>query len=211
MENQPEIYEYELIDICFQPEYELQEEDAVGLVCEDEPINDADTTQIEYDADGIPMGNTQEDKLIRREKIHTFIQQWRAEHRDNPRIFNNNLQEFIKVNQVFMLESVLHSAIRYQSTKAIMRMEEVMANAIKIGEMKVKESNSNQKPFQQMLVMRYSDEELGDVKVTVGVRKRTLEKVQYGITVPSPDVPFIDNSMRAKKKTKPKNRKKRPK
>ena len=90
MENQPEIYEYELIDICFQSEYELQEEDAVGLVCEDEPINDADTTQIEYDADGIPMGNTQEDKLIRREKIHTFIQQWRAEHRDDPRIFTHS-------------------------------------------------------------------------------------------------------------------------
>lgn len=94
MENQPEIYEYELIDICFQSEYELQEEDAVGLVCEDEPINDADTTQIEYDADGIPMGKSMEDIRKRQSIIVDFLSRWREANTEG-RIMNESLQEYI--------------------------------------------------------------------------------------------------------------------
>ena len=89
MENQPEIYEYELIDICFQPEYELQEEDAVGLVCEDEPINDADTTQIEYDADGIPMGKSMEDIRKRQSIIVDFLSRWREANTEGRISFKN--------------------------------------------------------------------------------------------------------------------------
>lgn len=53
MENQPETYEYELIDITFEQEYELPEDDAVGLVREDEPTKDSDAQQIKYDAVGV--------------------------------------------------------------------------------------------------------------------------------------------------------------
>lgn len=59
-----------------------------------------------------------------------------------------------------------------------------------------------------MIVMRYKSNELGTVKMTVGIRKKTKEKVQYSITVPNPNAPFIDKSIKIKEKGK---RKKRPK
>ncbi len=116
------------------------------------------------------MGRLKEESLIRRKIIFDFIQQWRAEHISNTRIYNINLNEYIKINQVFMLESVAHAAYSYQSTKVVLQMEQVMANAQKVSLTKTKEGNSNQKPFQQMIVMRYKSDELGTVKMTVGIR-----------------------------------------
>ena len=157
------------------------------------------------------MGNSQEEKHIRRNIIHEFIQQWRANHKDTPFVFNENLNENIKINQLFLIESVSHAIGTYKSTKAALRFEEVMSKAQKIGLTKVKEGNSNQKPFQQMLVMRYTSEDLGDVKMTVGIRKVTKEKVQYSITVPNEGTPFIDETMRISEKSKGQKRKKHPK
>lgn len=154
------------------------------------------------------MGRLKEESLIRRKIIFDFIQQWRAEHISDARIYNININEYIKINQVFMLESVAHAAYSYQSTKAVLQMEQVMANAQKVSLTKTKEGNSNQKPFQQMIVMRYKSDELGTVKMTIGIRKKTKENVQYSITVPNPNAPFIDENMKIKEKGK---RKKRPK
>jgi len=47
-----------------------------------------------------------------------------------------------------------------------------------------------------MIVMIYRSNELGNVKMTVGVKRRTHEKIEYGITVPPPHTPFIDPSMK---------------
>ena len=211
MTEQEATYEYELIDISFEQGYELPEDDVAWRVSEDvSPPND-ERTAIEYDADGIPKGRTKEESLIRRKIIFDFIQKWRAEHIDNTRIYNTDLKEYIKINQVFMLESVAHAAYSYLSTKAVLKMEHVMEKARKIGLTKTKEGNSNQKPFEQMIIMRYKSEELGNIKMTVGIRKKTKEKVQYNITVPNPDAPFIDESIRIKDKSKDTKRKKRPK
>ena len=109
-----------------------------------------------------------------------------------------------------IISSVAHSAIQYKSTKAVLMMEEVMKNARKVAMTNVKEGNKNQKPFTKMMVMQYTSSELGKVKMTVGIRKRTLENVQYSITVPTPDTPFIDEALLGKKKAKHKKRKKRP-
>jgi len=51
-----------------------------------------------------------------------------------------------------------------------------------------------------MMVMIYKSEELGSVKMTVGIRKKTEEKVGYSITVPTPGTPFIDKNMRVEQK-----------
>ncbi|MCQ2244542.1 MAG: hypothetical protein MJZ32_09840 [Bacteroidaceae bacterium] len=197
-------YEYELVEMLFEYSYIQNEEEYEWLVCEDDPTNEVkEEPSIVLDAEGIPMGETQEEKILRREIIHQYVQQWRADHEMNPRVYNEDIKEYIKVNQVFLLESVTHSAHRYQSTKAVLHMEEVMAKATKVCVVKVKE-NSNQKPFKEMLMMRYSSEDLGKVKMLVGVRKRTQEKVEYSITVPSEDVPFIDKSQVRKRKKRPK-------
>ena len=42
--------------------------------------------------------------------------------------------------------------------------------------------NENQKPFEKMIIMKYDCVGIGVVKMTVGVRRRTHEKVQYCIT-----------------------------
>ena len=92
MLEQEEKYEYELISISFEQSYEQPEENVVWRVSEDAPSQNNAHTEIEYDADGIPMGNSQEEKHIRRNIIHEFIQQWRANHKDTPFVFNENLK-----------------------------------------------------------------------------------------------------------------------
>lgn len=207
-----ETYTYELVDITFENPYSLSEDDGNFFVREEgiTQIDENSDTEIEYDVDGIPMGGSQEEKLIRREMIHKFLQTWRATHADSPRVFNLELQEYIKISQVFLLESVAHSAVQYKSTKALLMMEEVMKNARKVTLTNVKEGNKNQKPFAKMMIMQYTSPELGKVKMTVGIRKRTSENVQYSITVPNPDTPFIDEALLGNKKAKHKARKKRP-
>lgn len=60
-----------------------------------------------------------------------------------------------------------------------------------------------------MVVMIYRSEELGNVKMVVGIRQRTLEKVQYSITVPQPGSPFIDKYMRMDAHAENRKKKKR--
>ena len=55
MLEQEEKYEYELISISFEQSYEQPEEDVVWRVSEDAPSQNDAHTEIEYDADGIPM------------------------------------------------------------------------------------------------------------------------------------------------------------
>ena len=47
---------------------------------------------------------------------------------------------------------------------------------------KTKPGKKNQQPFERMLIMEYKLVGIGTVKMTVGVRRRTQEKVQYCIT-----------------------------
>lgn len=200
-------YEYELIDISFEQPYELPEEES-QMVHEWEPAEEQPAeSEIEYDSEGIPMGGSQAEIQERRNVIHEYIQSWRAEHVESPSVYNINLNEYIRVNHVFLLESVSHAAIKYQSTKAVLRMAEIMKNAVQVGITNKKEGNSNQKPFEKMIVMRYQSKDLGNVKMTVGVRNRTHEKIEYSITVPASGEPFITDAM--KKKTKNTRRKKR--
>lgn len=206
-----ETYTYELVDITFETPYTLTEEKGYFFAREEEPTQSEEKTAvtIEYDADGIPTGNSQEEIPERRRIIHEYIQKWRAEHAENPRVFNDNLNEYIKINQVFLLESVSHAAMRYLSTKAVLQMGEIIRNAKKVGTTNKKVGTSNQKSFEKMIVMRYQSEDLGIVKMTVGIRNRTHEKVEYSITVPSQGEPLISDEM--KKKTKNTKRKKRSK
>ena len=52
----------------------------------------------------------------------------------------------------------------------------------KISISKIKEGNKNQKPFERIMIMEYELIGIGKVKMTVGIRRRTHEKVQYCIT-----------------------------
>lgn len=205
------IYEYELLNIIFELPYEQPEEVGSFMVGEDMHIPIANASIIDYDTDGIPMGTSHEEVVIRRKIIHDYIQKWRADHAENPRIFNEDLKDYVRINQLFLLESVAHAAGRYLSTKAILRMEEIIRKAKFIGESKKKEGDKNQSPFHHMVVMLFKCEELGNVKMVVGIRQRTLEKVQYSITVPQPGVPFIDKELKKDGHGEKRKKKKRSK
>ena len=143
MTDNSEYIEYELIDITFELPYVLPEDCGACMVGEESFMPADNTPIIEYDADGIPMGTSHEEVVARRQIIHDFIQKWRAEHVDNPRIFNEELKDYVKINQLFLLESVAHAAGRYLSTKAILRMEDVIKEAKLIGLSKKKDGDKN--------------------------------------------------------------------
>lgn len=210
MANNCEQIEYELIDITFEIPYGL-EDDEPHVVGEESFLPAVNSPIIYYDADGIPMGTSHEEVVARRQIIHDFIQKWRAEHLDNPCIFNEELKDYVKINQLFLFESVAHAAGRYLSTKAVLRMEDVIKDEKLIGLSKKKDGDKNQKPFHHMVVMIYRSEELGNVKMVVGIRLRTLEKVQYSITVPQSGTPFIDKNMRMDAGAEKRKQKKRSK
>lgn len=192
MAEYQETYEYELIDISFEPEYELQEENAIGIVCEDEPVKDADGTQIEYDADGIPMGGTVHEIEQRVRIISDYIEKWSAANSER-KVFNNILQEYIFVRAVSVIEAKEHSAKSYKSTRAIMIIDEVLKNATPIRRVPKKAGNKNQKDFSYMLVMIYKHPDIGTIKLTVGVRSNSM-KIQYGLTALRPGQALIDES-----------------
>jgi len=131
METKEEEYIYELIDIEWSLNYDFAEP-PLRVVRDGEDEEDAkpeEDTPIEYDENGIPMGYSSEEKEIRRKIIHEYIQNWRAAHADDPRIYNEEIGDYIKINQVFLLESVAHSAVRYLSTKAVLMFETIIAQA----------------------------------------------------------------------------------
>ena len=47
---------------------------------------------------------------------------------------------------------------------------------------KTKPGNKNQKPFEKMMIMEYEVEFVGKIKMSVGIRRRTQDKVQHCIT-----------------------------
>ena len=62
------------------------------------------------------------------------------------------------------------------------QLDAILIGAKKKSVKKPKEGNKNQKPFEKMLIMEYELTGIGVIKMTVGVRRRTHEKVQYCIT-----------------------------
>lgn len=93
-----------------------------------------------------------------------------------------------------------HSSKSYKSTKAIMIIDEVLKNASPIRRMPKKSDNKNQKGFEYMLLMIYKHNDIGTVKLTIGVRKNT-QKVQYGLTALRPGQSLTGGSAKKKKRS----------
>ena len=86
-----------------------------------------------------------------------------------------------------------------------MIIDEVLKNASPIRRVPKKTDNKNQKDFAYMLVMIYKHQDIGTIKLTVGVRQSTM-KIQYGLTALRPGQPLIDESInKTVKKTKKRN------
>lgn len=129
----------------------------------------------------IPEGNTREDIKKREQIIRDFYREWKEK---NPmqRKFNVSLKEYINIRMVSIVETSEHAAKTYLSTLAVLQLDAILTGAKKVSIRKPKPGNKNQKPFERIMIMEYTLVGIGKVKMTVGVRRRTHEKVQYCIT-----------------------------
>lgn len=129
---------------------------------------------------GIPQGNKPEDVDERRRIISQFYHDWKLRN-PSQRRFNLSLKEYINIRFISITETCTHAAKTYHSTLAVLQLDAILTNAKRVATVRTK-ANVNQKPFEKMIVMHYECVGIGTVKMTVGVRRRTHEKVQYCIT-----------------------------
>ena len=128
----------------------------------------------------IPRGETPEEIKKRSDIIWKFYQKWKT---TNPmqRIYNHRLKDYINVRQVSIDETARHASKRYLSTLAVLQLDAILSCARLVKNSKV-ENRNNQQQFKAMLVMQYECPGIGVVKLLVGIRHKTLLKVQYCIT-----------------------------
>lgn len=64
----------------------------------------------------------------------------------------------------------------------MLQLDAILTNARKVKTVMADKKSRNQSNYNKMLIMSYTLPGIGDVKLTVGIIRRTLEKVQYCIT-----------------------------
>ena len=130
--------------------------------------------------DEIPVGTSPEDIKKRKDIIWRFYQTWKV---SNPtqRVYNHRLKDYIYVRQISIDETARHASTRYLSTLAVLQLDAILACAklIKAGKT---ENRDDQQKFKAMLVMQYDCPGIGKVKFLVGIRHKSLLKIQYCIT-----------------------------
>ena len=129
----------------------------------------------------IPEDNSIESIKKRENIIRDFYREWK-EKNPSQRKFNVSLKEYINIRMVSIVETSEHAAKTYLSTIAVLQLDSILMGAKKVSIKKTKPGNKNQKPFERMMIMEYELKFIGKVKMTVGIRRRTHEKVQYCIT-----------------------------
>ena len=129
----------------------------------------------------IPEDNSVESIKVREQIIRDFYREWK-EKNPSQRKYNLSLKEYINIRMVSIVETSEHAAKSYLSTLAVLQLDAILTGAKKISIKKTKVGNKNQKPFERMMIMEYELTGIGKVKMTVGIRRRTKEKVQYCIT-----------------------------
>ena len=72
-------------------------------------------------------------------------------------------------------------------------IDEVLKKALPVRRIPTKKGNKNQSLFAYMLVMVYRHENIGTIKLTVGV-KSNEQRIEYGISALPAGKPLIDDS-----------------
>lgn len=141
------------------------------------PFEEEEVVDTEND---IPIGDTSEDVAKRRTIISKYYREWKEK---NPlqRRYNLSLKDYINIRFVSITETCTHASRTYLSTLAVLQLDAILTGAKKVASVPAKK-NQNQKEFDKMLIMNYRCPGIGTVKMTVGVKRRTHEKVQYCIT-----------------------------
>jgi len=131
---------------------------------------------------GIPAGDTKEEKKQRKQFIKDFYRLW-ATINPSKKVFNKSLNDFINVRYISVDETAGQASHRYISTLAIMFLTEILENSVQKGiPRNADPTKENQKGFEKIIAMEYNKKEFGIIKLTVGVKRGTKEKVQYCVT-----------------------------
>jgi len=137
---------------------------------------------VDLNREGIPLGDSKEEKKQRKRFIMDFYKIWGTLN-PQKQIFNKSLNEFVNVRHISVEETAGQASTRYKSTLAIIFLSEILANAVQKGSPRNADPiKDNQKRFEKILIMEYNKPEFGIIKLTVGVKRATKEKVQYCIT-----------------------------
>ena len=98
----------------------------------------------------------------------------------------NNIEDIKErekiIEKSFTTQVYEHAAKSYLSTLAVLQLDSILTGAKRVSIKMPKAGNANQKPLERIMIMEYELTGIGKIKMTVGVRRRTLEKVQYCIT-----------------------------
>ena len=138
--------------------------------------------QTNLDAKKVATDDSKEAKKQRKQFIEDFYHFWQVIN-PSKKVFNKSLNDFINVRYISVRETAGHASHRYISTLAIMFLSEILENAVQKGKPEnANPARKNQKGFEKMILMEYHKEEFGTIKLTVGVKRGTKEKVQYCVT-----------------------------
>lgn len=130
----------------------------------------------------IPSSDSKEDISTRKQIIRDFYQDWKKKNPSQKR-FNIFLKEDINIRFVSIDETCHQASKNYLSTLAVLQLDTILTMAQKYRTVKAKPNNKNQKQFNKLIWMRYKLPGVGEVKLMVGIVRRTKDKVQYCITV----------------------------
>ena len=130
----------------------------------------------------IPRGQTKEDIKIRKKMIMDFYANWNAA---NPAkcVYNVNIQEFIHIRFLSMQETAEHASLQYKSTKAITYLTEILELAVIKTRTKPKPGITNQKRFEEIIIMEYNKISLGKLKLTVGILRGSKQHIGSPVKV----------------------------
>ena len=132
------------------------------------------------DKNEIPLGDSPEEIKQRANIIWKFYEGWKALN-PTQKVYNHRLKDYIHVRQISIDETARHASKRYLSMLAVLQLDAILACAklVRVGKT---EHRANQQQFKAMLIMQYDCPGIGSVKLLVGIRHKTLLKVQYCIT-----------------------------
>ena len=178
--EEPDIYqfpmptyeEYLAFARKYPGEYEVPEDDSCG-------------DSFEIAPEDIPTGDSVEDRRRRQDIISKFYHFWKERNPEH-RKYNDDLQDYIYVNHISLVETAGRASLTYLSTLAVLQFDAILRYAKKTFEDIPKAATKQQKPFEKMLGMDYSCPGIGDVRLMVGVRRQDKMKVQYCITALTP-------------------------
>ena len=124
----------------------------------------------------IPKGTGPEDLKARKKIIADYYAQWCAEHPDK-KVWNKSLNAYIHVKYQSLNETKGQASVSYESTKAVLRLSEILDKAVVTTIKPAKKNDKNQRAFDQMVFMYYNG-----IRLLVGHQTSTDEFVQYCIT-----------------------------